>query len=128
MLLEKLRVDLEYDPDTIEYMIGNKERTKLTEEEEISLKNRSTKRFWLSFATKLLMLKSQMPACVKQITKDPGTRRGKYVDRLKNDKKYLREEIKFFVMQSVRQSPFFSLSFWEKSSIIYFILTFPQEN
>ena len=93
LLLQKLRVDLEYDPDTIEYMIGNKERAKLTEEEELSLKNqKSTKRFWLSLATKLVMSTSQIPACVKQITKDPKARRGKYVDRLKNDKKYLREE------------------------------------
>ena len=94
MLLAKLRVDLEYDPDTIEYMVGNKERAKLTEEEEASLKNQSTKRFWLSFATKLVMSTSQVSTCVKLITKDPAERRGKYVDRLRNDKKYLREEIK----------------------------------
>lgn len=92
MLLEKLRVDLEYDPDTIEYIIGNKERAKLTEEEEASLKNQSTKRFWLSLAAKLVMSTSQVSACVKQGTKDPKARKGKYVDRLKNDKKYLREE------------------------------------
>ena len=93
MLLGKLRFDLESDPDTIEYMIGNKERAKLTEEEEASLKNQSTKRFWLSWAAKLVMSRSQVSACVKQITKDPAARRGKYVDRLKTDKKYLREEI-----------------------------------
>ena len=94
MLLGKLRVDLEHDPDTIEYMIGNKERAKLTEEEEASLKNQSTKRVWLSLATKLVMSRAQLSSCVKQITKDPRPRRGKYVDRLKNDKKYLREKIK----------------------------------
>ena len=75
-------------------MIGNKERAKLTEEEEASLKNQSTKRFWLSLATKLVMSRAQLSTCVKQITKDPRPSRGKYVDRLQNDKKYLREEIK----------------------------------
>ena len=75
-------------------MIGNKERAKLTEEEEASLKNQSTKRLWLSLAAKLVMSRAQLSTCVTQITKDPRPRRGKYVDRLKNDKKYLREEIK----------------------------------
>ena len=52
MLLGKLRVDLENEPDTIEYMIGNKIRDKLTEEELMNLRNQSTKRFWMSLATK----------------------------------------------------------------------------
>ena len=94
MLLGMLRVDLDLDPDTIEYMIGNKERAKLTEEEEASLKKQSTKRIWLNLATKLVMSTSQLSTCVKQISKDPRPRRTKYVDRLKNDKKYLRKEIK----------------------------------
>ena len=52
MLLGKLRVDLENEPDTIEYMIGNKIRDKLTEEELMNLRSQSTKRFWMSLATK----------------------------------------------------------------------------
>ena len=127
MLLEKLRVDLKYDPDTIEYMIGNKERAKLTEEEEISLKNRSTKRFWLSFATKLVMSRSQVSACVKQITKDPRTRRRKYVDRLKNDKKYLREEIKIFC-NAISQAKSTFFTFLRKILQYFFYFDFYPEN
>ena len=52
MLLGKLRVDLENEPDTIEYMIGNKIRDKLTEEDLMNLRSQSTKRFWMSLATK----------------------------------------------------------------------------
>ena len=81
MLLGKLQVDLTNDPNTIEYMIGNKERAKLTVEADS--RNESTRRFWLSLAAKLVMSRSLVSTCVQQVTAGPTKRRGRSIDRLK---------------------------------------------
>ena len=91
LLLRKLRVDIKNDPDIIERMVGNMPLNKQQEEELVSSMN-MRRAAWMSLAVKSVMAKpspTTMSSALKQISK-PGPKKRKPVDRLKDDKKYLR--------------------------------------
>ena len=92
--MRKLRVDLRNDPNTIEYMIGNLPMKKQNEDDFIGRGPQQARASWLRLATKsvMTMAKSNLTTSIKQIAKVGGPKkRLKPVDRLRNDKNYLRK-------------------------------------
>ena len=91
LLLEKLRVDIENDPDTVDKMLDDAIKIEVPEDDS----DHSTKVFqkgaWMNAATKSMINKSDdVKSCLTQI-KTVGKKKNKLVDRLKDDKKYLKK-------------------------------------
>ena len=87
LLLEKLRVDIESDADTIDKMIDETIRIEIPEDNPNNQVKISQKVVWMEAATKSVIKKADVKSSIQLA----GKKKNMPVDRLKEDKKYLRK-------------------------------------
>ena len=90
LLLEKLRLDVASDPDIVDKMLDDTIKIEIPEDDPKHPVKVSKKGAWMDAATKTVIKKSDVKSCVSQM-KSVGKKKIKLVDRLKDDKKYLKK-------------------------------------
>ena len=90
LLLEKLRVDISNDPLTIDRMLDDSLKIEVEDEEPAKTVQTSKKGIWMNMATKSMINRTNVKGCLSKI-KMVGTKKNKPVDRLKDDKEYLKK-------------------------------------
>ena len=86
-----MRGDIENDPDTVDKMLDDKIKIEIPEDDLDKSTKVSQKGAWMNAATKSMINKTDdVKSCLTQI-KTVGKKKNKPVDRLKDDKKYLKK-------------------------------------